>query len=167
MFRGNIYIDMDGVLADFSSGINKIHGLSTDKTKEEIISKIQGTDFFSTLPKFSTADQLISTVKHFTGGRFSILSAPLRGDNENSEKHKRIWINDNIEKPNEIIITGRKESFAKDRKTGMPNILIDDRRENTSRWINAGGRGILYQANKDTVKEVRVAIFKILQLYKK
>ena len=42
-----------------------------------------------------------------------------------------------------------KETYAKDKASGTPNILIDDRPVNIERWNNAGGHGILYQANRD------------------
>ena len=77
-----VYVDLDGVLADFFGGVEKLYGvdhwkqLVSDKTKDlkmEVINKIQGTDFFATLPKFPTADQLLAIVKEYTGGTFSIL----------------------------------------------------------------------------------------------
>ena len=67
-----VYVDLDGVLADFFGGVEKLYGvdhwkqLVSDKTKDlkmEVINKIQGTDFFATLPKFPTADQLLAIVK--------------------------------------------------------------------------------------------------------
>ena len=97
-------------------------------------------------------------VKEFTGGNFSINTSPLRGDNENSAKYKKLWIQNNIEQPDEIIITGRKESYAKDKASGTPNILIDDRPVNIERWQNAGGFGILYQANRDSLSKVKTAL---------
>ncbi len=159
-----VYLDMDGVLADFFGGVEFLYGvdhwkeLTNDKTKDlkkQVIDRITGTDFFAVLPKFDTADALIDMVKKFTGGKFSINTSPLRGDHENSAKYKKVWISNNIEQPDEIIVTGRKESYAKDKGTGTPNILIDDRPINIQKWQAAGGYGILYQANRDSLNKVK------------
>ena len=162
-----VYLDMDGVLADFFGGVELLYGvehwkqLTNDKTKDlkkEVINRIQGTDFFAVLPKFPTADTLIDMVKEFTGGNFSINTSPLRGDHENSAKYKKLWISNNIQQPDDIIVTGRKESYAKDKASGTPNILIDDRPVNIQRWQAAGGYGILYQANRDSLDKVKQAL---------
>ncbi len=162
--KPTVYLDMDGVLADFFGGVEKLYGvehwkqLTNDKTKDlkkEVIDRITGTDFFATLPKFNTADSLIEMVKQFTGGTFSINTSPLRGDHENSGKYKKVWISNNIEAPAEIIVTGRKETYAKNKASGTPNILIDDRPVNIQRWQAAGGYGILYQANRDQLTKVQ------------
>ena len=162
--KPTVYLDMDGVLADFFGGVEKMYGvehwkqLTNDKTKDlkkEVIDRITGTDFFATLPKFPAADELINMVKKFTGGKYSINTSPLRGDHENSGKYKKVWISNNIEQPDEIIVTGRKESYAKDKGTGTPNILIDDRPINIQKWQAAGGYGILYQANRDSLDKVK------------
>ena len=159
-----VYLDMDGVLADFFGGVEKLYGVShwkeltADKSKDlkkEVIDRITGTDFFATLPKFPTADGLIDLVKKFTGGTFSINTSPLRGDHENSGKYKKVWISNNIEAPAEIIVTGRKETYAKDKASGTPNILVDDRPVNIQKWQAAGGYGILYQANRDQLNKVQ------------
>ena len=159
-----VYLDMDGVLADFFGGVEFLYGvehwkqLTNDKTKDlkkEVIDRITGTDFFAVLPKFTTADALVDMVKKFTGGNFSINTSPLRGDHENSAKYKKVWISNNIEQPDEIIVTGRKESYAKNKGTGTPNILIDDRPVNIQKWQAAGGYGILYQANRDQLTKVQ------------
>lgn len=160
-----VYLDMDGVIADFFGGVERLYGvdhwkqLTSDVTKDlkkEVIDRISGTDFFAHLPKFSTADTLIEIIKKFTGGQYSILTSPLRGDNENSGYYKKIWVGKNIVKPDEIIVTGRKETYAK--SNGTANILIDDRPVNISKWQAKGGYGILYQANKDSVSKVQTAL---------
>ena len=169
--RPTVYLDMDGVLADFFGGIEKLYGvqhwkeLTSDRTKDlktEVIKKITGTNFFETLPKFNTADALIKLVQDFTGGVYSINTSPLRGDNKNSAYYKKIWIGKHLPKPQEIIVTGRKESYAMN-KNNKPNILIDDRPINIQRWTGRGGYGILYQANKDSVGKVQTG----LEEYKK
>ena len=161
-----VYLDMDGVLADFFGGIEKLYGvqhwkeLTSDRTKDlktEVIKKITGTNFFETLPKFNSADALIKLVQDFTGGVYSINTSPLRGDNKNSAYYKKVWIGKHIPKPQEIIVTGRKESYAMN-KNNKPNILIDDRPINIQRWTGRGGYGILYQANKDSIDKVKNAL---------
>lgn len=163
--KPTVYLDMDGVIADFFGGVERLYGvdhwkqLTSDKTKDlkqEVIDRIAGTDFFAHLPKFSTADTLIEMIKKFTGGQYSILTSPLRGDNENSGYYKKIWIGKNIVKPDEIIVTGRKESWAM--KNGVSNILIDDRPINIEKWQSKGGYGILYQANKHPLSKVSQAL---------
>ena len=160
-----VYLDMDGVIADFFGGVERLYGvdhwkqLTSDKTKDlrqDVIDRIAGTDFFAHLPKFSSADTLIEMIKKFTGGQYSILTSPLRGDTENSGYYKKVWIGKHIVKPDDIIVTGRKESYAV--KNGVPNILIDDRPINIEKWQSKGGYGILYQANKHPLSKVSQAL---------
>jgi hypothetical protein len=170
-FKPDVYVDMDGVIADFFSALAKFRGTAHWKDEgemsvEDSIKAIAGTDFFSTLPVIPTAKQLISTVKSFTGGEWHICSSPLRGDHENSKKHKISWLSENGFDPTSIIITGRKESHAvtKDNQNFRPNILIDDKPENIQRWQGRNGIGIRYQANKDNVSRVQTAL-SIVQNY--
>ena len=160
-----VYLDMDGVIADFFGGVERLYGvdhwkqLTSDKTKDlrqDVIDRIAGTDFFAHLPKFSSADTLIEMIKKFTSGQYSILTSPLRGDTENSGYYKKVWIGKHIVKPDDIIVTGRKESYAV--KNSVPNILIDDRPINIDKWQSKGGYGILYQANKHPLSKVSQAL---------
>ena len=65
-------------------------------------------------------------------------------------------IGKHIVKPDDIIVTGRKESYAV--KNSVPNILIDDRPINIDKWQSKGGYGILYQANKHPLSKVSQAL---------
>jgi len=163
-----VYVDMDGVVADFFGGVEKMFGvkhwkeltskLTGGELKQEVIDKITGSDFFAHLPKFNTADQLIEMVKSFTGGRYSVLTSPLIGDHENSAEQKKVWIRKHMPNPDAVIVTGRKESYAVNKQTKQPNILIDDRPVNIERWAGRGGYGILYQANRDSLTKVEQAL---------
>jgi 5'(3')-deoxyribonucleotidase/nicotinic acid mononucleotide adenylyltransferase len=155
-----VYVDIDGVLADFFTALAKFRGVDHWKDGgqgdvQDSITAIQGTDFFSTLPVFDSASQVVSSVKEFTGGEWYINSSPLRGDHENSTKHKLKWLKTHNFNPTDIIITGRKESYAVDKQTNQPNILIDDKPANLARWTNKGGIGLRYQATQDNVSKVK------------
>lgn len=163
--KPTVYLDMDGVIADFFGGVEKLYGVShwkqltSDKSKDlrqDVIERITGTNFFETLPKFPSADPLIAMIKKFTSGKFSILTSPLRGDHDNSAKWKKVWINQNIEQPDETIVSGRKEKYATTK--GTANILVDDRPINIQKWQDKGGYGILYQANKNSLSTIEQAL---------
>ena len=156
-----IYLDMDGVLADFFAEYAVLAGLPRGSSYRDIppakadptLNKMIGTDFFARLPKFSTADSLVQLVLSYVK-QYSICSSPLRGDHENSGRWKKAWISKHLSpQPAEIVITGMKEHYAKN-ADGSPNILIDDRGENISRWTARGGIGLKYQADEDSLDKV-------------
>ena len=62
-----------------------------------------------------------------------------------------------------LIFTRNKEKYAVDRIDGSPNILVDDKINNIKQWDNAGGIGMHYYADKDSVDELITAL---LQAYK-
>lgn len=160
-----IYLDMDGVLADFFHEYAKLAGVPANKfgrhdyrsippAKEDpTLQKMVGTDFFFRLPKFSTADSLVQMVLSYVP-HYNICSSPLRGDHANSEHWKREWIKRNLSpQPRDIVITGQKEHWAVN-PDGSPNILIDDRGSNIVKWQARGGIGIKYQADEDSLDKV-------------
>jgi hypothetical protein len=151
--RTEIFLDMDGVLADFFAEYAVLAGLPPGSSYRDVppakndptLNKMVGTDFFYRLPKFASADKLVAMVVKIFGG-YSICSSPLRGDYENSGVQKTRWIQANLNpQPNRILIESRKERHAT-QPDGTPNILIDDRKDNIIKWEAAGGIGIKYQA---------------------
>ncbi len=155
-----IYLDMDGVLADFFAEYAKLAGVTSGNyrdippaSQDPTLDKMIGTDFFFRLPKFSTADSLIQLVLSYVP-YYNICSSPLRGDHENSGRWKRVWIKRHLSpQPRDIIITGMKERHAVN-PDGSPNILIDDRGSNILKWQARGGIGIKYQADEDSLDKV-------------
>jgi len=157
-----IYLDMDGVLADFFAVYSKLAGVSNYKdipaaNVDPILDKLIGTDFFAKLPKFPTADALVRLALSYADS-YSICSSPLRNDYQNSEQHKRVWIKNNLNpQPEMIEITPNKDKFATNASANgkVPNILIDDKRSNIEAWERAGGIGIKYQADEDSLGMVK------------
>ena len=160
-----VYVDMDGVIADFFSALAEFRKVNHWKDKGEItldtsIKELQGTNFFETLPVFPFAKKLVDLVKSYTGGDWYINTSPLRDDHKNSEYYKTKWLEKHNFDPKDIIVTKRKESYAVDKKTGIPNILIDDRHKNLERWVARGGVGIRYQANEDSLDLIKKGLEK-------
>ena len=160
-----IYLDMDGVLADFFHEYAKLAGVQPNKfgkhdyrsippaKQDPTLDKMIGTDFFARLPKFPTTDSLVKLVLEYVNS-YAICSSPLRGDHKNSENYKRVWIKQHLNpQPAEIVITGQKERYAVN-ADGSPNILIDDRGSNIANWRAKGGIGIKYQADEDSLNKV-------------
>ena len=154
-----IYLDMDGVLADFFSEYAKMAGFKTYRDipaqiQQPTLDKMMGSDFFFRLPKFPTTDNLVDLVLNYVQS-YSICSSPLRGDHVNSEKWKRLWIKKSLQpQPARIIITPNKSPYAS-QSDGTPNILIDDRGSNIDGWRSNSGIGIKYQADEDPLSKVK------------
>jgi len=151
-----VYLDMDGVLADFFKGLEQFYNVKHWKQiqdKEKSIQALAGTDFFNTLDVFETSQELVNFAK--ATGDWGICSSPLRGDRDNSAYWKRVWLTEKqfLPEVNKLIFTGQKENFAVDKIDGTPNILVDDKPSNIKRWNEAGGIGIRYQANEDDLVE--------------
>ena len=146
-----IYVDMDGVLADFFGAwaklMDKDHWTKIDDIMPAL-QKIRDTEnFFLDLPLTANAKNLLSLIKDVKG-EYVILSSPLP-DDPNSEPHKREWIKKNLNffPPKDVIITHDKARYAK-MQDGTPNILIDDYGKNIQSWEAAGGIGFKHKDHK-------------------
>ena len=157
-----IYLDMDGVIADFFGGIEALYQVNhwkSIKDKEKIFVDLRDTDFFNTLDTFENTSKMFSHVTDvawLNEIRWGICSSPLRGDTFNSAYWKRVWLTDMAFLPNDLsdlVFTQNKHKYAKDPVDRRPNILIDDKPENIERFNAAGGIGIRFQANQDDLEE--------------
>ena len=157
-----IYVDMDGVLADFFGEWAKLMKVDHYSKIDDIdinvaLQKIRDTDeFWLNLPMLPQAKQLLGLIKKVKGS-YNICSSPL-ADDPNSEPHKREWIKRNLDffPPNKVIITHNKPKYAK-QEDGTPNILIDDFGKNIASWEAAGGIGFKYKDHKfeRTAKDIK------------
>ena len=158
-----IYVDMDGVLADFFGEWAKLmqvdHFTDIDKKHDinDALQKIRDTDdFWLRLPILPEAKNLLNLIKQVKG-EYSICTSPL-ADDPNSEKHKRTWVEKNLAffPPKEVFVTHNKPQFAT-AKDGTPNILIDDYGVNINAWEAAGGMGFKYKDHKfeRTAKDIK------------
>jgi len=161
-----IFVDMDGVLADFFSawanlmGVDDWRDINKKHNIDDALEKIRQTDdFWINLPLTSNAKQLLGLIKQVKGS-YKILSSPLPGD-KNSEPHKRLWVEKHLGffPPEEVIIEHNKAMYAT-QADGTPNILIDDYGVNISQWEAAGGIGFKHKDHKfeRTAKNIKQKI---------
>lgn len=159
-----VYLDMDGVIADFFKGVEKLYGVDhwkSIKHRDGIFVELRNTNFFDTLDCFeghnipNDSQKIVSFVKEISNGDWGICSSPLRGDEYNSAFHKRNWLAkwDFLPDLEKLIFTSNKHKYAYNKLTRKPNILIDDKPENIKRWNEAGGIGIRFQCNEDDIEE--------------
>ena len=162
--KSEIYVDMDGVLADFFSSWKKITGKDWRDIKgddlQPALQAIRDDDnFWLDLPLTSNAKKLLGIIKQVKGS-YKILSAPLAGDKK-AEPHKREWVAKNLDffPPTEVIITKDKAKYATN-PDGTPNILIDDYGVNIAAWESAGGIGFKHKDHKfeRTAKKLKAEI---------
>ena len=154
-----VYVDMDGVLADFFGAWKRLVGKDWREIKDldSALQKIRDKDdFWLNIPLTPNAMNLLGLVKQLKGS-YNILSAPLPND-PNSEPHKRQWIEKNLSAfpPSKVIITSNKSVHAT-QPDGTPNILIDDFGQNIAKWQAAGGVGFKHKDHKfeRTVKNLK------------
>ena len=147
-----IYVDMDGVLADFFDAAARLNadrlvGWRDMELRDQtrVINEIKNTpNFFLNLEPFPMANTLIKSIVEMYGG-YSILSSPLDGYDDCAQE-KEDWIREKIHiQPDSILITSDKPRWAEG------NVLIDDYGYNIRNWEKAGGFGIKYQADEDPI----------------
>jgi hypothetical protein len=147
-----LYVDLDGVLADFFTPFNKMAGVAkwnqADKdTLQRTLKQIaQVDDFWPNLGVLPDANKLLSGIQNIVG-EFVVLSKALSGD-PRAEKQKRAWVQANLSiQPVDTIImaaTANKGIYAK-QSDGTPNVLIDDFGVNIKNWMASGGTAIKHK----------------------
>ena len=158
-----IFIDMDGVLADFIRGVespqylgepltNDDEGHTTyDLKKEELTNK----RLFANLPPMVDMYDLLAYVRH-CDTPWEILTAAGDVNRELVVFDKNEWIKKYVDPtvPVTCTFTGtQKAAFAFE-----GSVLIDDRQKNIDAWVDAGGIGIVHTSAKNTIttlKELR------------
>ena len=154
-----IYLDMDGVIADFFGGVARKFGVDHWKSiqdREIAFATLSNTDFFYNLDIFPETNSIVKFVKEISDGDWGICSSPMRGDTMNSAYWKRLWLERwDITPPlvENMIFTSNKHKYAMNKLDRTRNILIDDKLQNIDRWNQAGGIGIRFQCNEDDTNE--------------
>ena len=157
-----IYLDMDGVVADFDKRFNDLSGMMP----QEYVNKNGLNDFWDLIDEkhkvsFWRGIELMpgaqKLVKYIEQHPFEMLTAP--SIKKQSIIGKGLWVKDKI---GTLYSTKPKVTYrsAKQKHTVKPNltkfdILIDDKGSTIDRWNAAGGTAILYQNADQVINDLK------------
>ena len=169
----HLYLDMDGVQADFFGAWADIHGVNHWKAiqdKEGEIEELANStpakvyDFFRNL-KPLVGGQVIIKWLHDNKIPFTVLSAPLRGPYaEDSKQGKRDWLDEhNPGTSTAAIFTSGKQKYAT--TDGVANVLVDDFGPYIQKWIDAGGIPVKHEDEAEVPSAAYDTIEKLEKIY--
>lgn len=169
----HLYLDMDGVQADFFGAWAKRLGVDHwkaihDKEKEiEILAHSDAQEvykFFRNLKPLHGGQKIIAWLKHHDIP-FTVLSAPLRGPFADASKQaKKDWLDEyNPGTSGNAIFTSKKQQYAITH--GTKNVLVDDFGPYIQKWIEAGGIPVKHEDEHEEPDTAERTIAKLEKIY--
>jgi len=142
----HLYLDMDGVQADLFHRVAELENVAHWRDIPDQDAAITRLSLQGPLEVY----QLFRDLKPLPGGMriiqwlhqhhipFTVLSAPLRNEQQASIEAKRDWLDQyNPGTSETAIFTKRKFKYAV--TDGSPNVLVDDFNYYLQSWVDAGG----------------------------
>ena len=158
-----IYLDMDGVLADFNRGMEELlklvpfeqgRGYNPEKNDELFEKMREYGHFYGDLKPIPGAKTFFDNVYERFGDRCEILTGipkPRRGI-VFAKEDKILWVNRFLSSDVVVHVVQREEKqnfcFGKD------CVLVDDYENNIKQWVKRGGTGILFTNGEDVLKKI-------------
>ena len=159
-----IYLDMDGVLADFERGVKELCGMEPlsqngkrrDPKQDDLMwERIRETEhFYDRLELMPGAKEMFDRIREKYGDRCEILTGIPREERGivTAEQDKRTWTRRMLSDTVKVNTVLRKQK--RDYCTGPESVLIDDREKTIREWRELGGTGILYVNAEETIKKL-------------
>lgn len=153
-----IYLDLDGVLADFDAEAEKLFGMNPRKYEEhhgtgKFWSMLDSQpNFYRNLPLMHDAKELVEGVTKYAVP--TVLTGAPSSNFDVVSQHKREWVAEQFPDLDVIVCFSRHKS----RYCGTGDILIDDWNKYMHLWQLAGGTFILHTSAKKSLEELALAI---------
>lgn len=169
----HLYLDMDGVQADFFGAWAQKHNVGHWKDiqdKEHEIEELAQSsaeevyDFFRELKPLKGGQKIIAWLKQ-NKIPFTVLSAPLRGPFADASKQaKRDWLDQyNPGTSQNAIFTSKKYQYAI--TDGVKNVLVDDFGPYIEKWTNAGGIPVKHEDEHEVPNSAESTIASLENIY--
>ena len=170
-----VYLDMDGVLADWLKGANNVlekfgypdwrddswqqlDNEQRDEIRWSILKKQE--NFWGSLPYMKDGKKLWKFLKDY---KPHILSSVEERMKDTAIPEKKLWLEENLGLNNlsniHLVEHFTKQIYALN-EHGQPNILIDDYDLNCEMFENAGGIAIKFENAEQVIKELKKYGFK-------
>ena len=152
-----IYLDLDGVFADFNSAVQKhCPGLIYQQHSKQIWRVLETIPhFFSTLDPILPSLKIYDDIASNTNIEMQFLTALPRatGYLKTAQRDKTDWVHEHIDwaQVNCVSSWEMKKHFCR----GKYDLLIDDSPRNIEDWAKAGGTGILHVTLEDTLQQLQ------------
>ena len=156
-----IFLDMDGVLADFDGFFLSSFGIATkDVTKKEMWKAIHGHDeFFYNLPMMEGALDLYAASCLYSAARAPIVLTSAGSSNfMHVAQQKKRWIQEHIgEYVTVIAVREGADKAAMVQNKG--DILVDDWRKNCDAWEAVGGLAVKYENATQAIADLESLLY--------
>lgn len=151
MTNPQIFVDMDGVLADFDSHYEAVFGVRPDKAIDNVdwqrVRDHKG--FYGDIPPMADMRELWRFLRLIRPQPIVLTGIPYSV--EEAEANKRGWVREYL---GDVQVIGCK---SKDKCLYIKNpgdVLIDDWEKHKQAWIDVGGRWITHVSAKETVRQL-------------
>lgn len=157
-----IYVDLDGVLADFGGAIQSRFNKSVDDMKpKEMWPRIMQWNrdiepWFESLDKCKDADELWSFVVNTYGLENVAILTSAGTTPADAPQQKRRWVAKYFGPEVRVFVTSTSKEKAQ--YASYAAILIDDRKQCTEPFAKAGGRTILHKNAKNTIENLKMMV---------
>lgn len=147
-----LFLDCDGVLADFESGAHKVLGMAPKEFQDKrgpgaFWKKLATTpDFYNTLDLMPDAMELYEAVKHLDP--IILTGLPI---GQWAEPQKRAWAARHFPGVQVITTPARKKSTYCEAE----DVLVDDQDKYAEAWETAGGSFVLHTSARESIRALR------------
>ena len=156
-----VYLDMDGVIADFDNRFKDISGMEPKEFENKygkeafwnLIDEENKISFWVGIKEMPGARDLVNYVKNYN---FELLTSP--SAKKQSYLGKLLWVRNHRDlfggKPR-VNFKRAKEKHQIKANLESTDILIDDREDTIARWNAAGGTGIVFNSASQVINDLK------------